>query len=97
MPKPKLTTLFFLSFFLMVAHSSFAQTDTAVSYQPDSSTHLLHVNAPVTPSETPTAAHDMNIIKTNLTALLLRNCSLQYERVLTRKISACIQIRTMPD
>lgn len=37
-----------------------------------------------------------NFIKTNLTSILLKNFSLQYERVLTKTISASISYRFMP-
>lgn len=37
-----------------------------------------------------------NIIKLNLTPLLLKSYSLQYERILNRKFSAAIQFRMMP-
>ena len=39
----------------------------------------------------------LNIIKVNLTALLLKNYSFQFERVLTRKISVAVQYRIMPE
>ncbi len=39
----------------------------------------------------------MNILKVNLTALLLKNYSFQYERVLNRKFSLAIQYRIMPE
>ena len=38
----------------------------------------------------------MNIVKVNLTALVLKNYSFQYERILNRKFSAAIGFRTMP-
>ena len=41
-------------------------------------------------------AQPMNIIKVNLTALVLKNYSFQYERILNRKFSAAIGFRTMP-
>ena len=39
----------------------------------------------------------MNILKVNLTGLLLKNYSLQFERVLNRKFSLAVQYRTMPE
>lgn len=39
----------------------------------------------------------MNLIKLNLTSLLLKSYSLQYERVLNRKFSIAIQYRMMPE
>lgn len=48
-------------------------------------------NAPIE-SET----YDRNIVKVNLTGLLLRNYGLQYERMLTRKTSIALGIRTQP-
>lgn len=38
-----------------------------------------------------------NFIKLNLTGILLKNYSLQYERVLNRKISVALQYRIMPE
>jgi hypothetical protein len=38
-----------------------------------------------------------NLIKLNLTGILLKNYSLQYERVLNRKISVALQYRMMPE
>jgi hypothetical protein len=42
------------------------------------------------------AAQPMNVVKINLTALVLKNYSFQYERILNRKFSAAIGFRTMP-
>ncbi|OJV19834.1 MAG: hypothetical protein BGO30_00755 [Bacteroidetes bacterium 41-46] len=38
----------------------------------------------------------MNYVKFNLTSILLKNYSLQYERVLTKRISAAVSFRFMP-
>lgn len=38
-----------------------------------------------------------NLIKVNLTALLFKSYSIQYERVLSRKISVALQYRIMPE
>ncbi len=40
--------------------------------------------------------HHLNIVKINLPPLLLKSYSLQYERVLSRKISLAVQYRIMP-
>lgn len=40
--------------------------------------------------------HQMNIVKTNLAGIILKNYSLQYERVLNRKFSVALQYRMMP-
>ena len=40
--------------------------------------------------------HKMNIVKVNLMAIALKNYSFQYERVLTKKISIALGVRTMP-
>lgn len=42
-------------------------------------------------------AHAMNIFKVNLTAIVLKNYSFQYERILNRKFSAAVGFRTMPN
>ena len=39
----------------------------------------------------------MNIFKVNLTAIVLKNYSFQYERILNRKFSAALGFRTMPN
>ena len=39
----------------------------------------------------------MNFIKVNLTSLLIKNYLLQYERVLSRSVSAAISFRIMPE
>ncbi|MEO9005235.1 MAG: hypothetical protein ABI288_10880 [Ginsengibacter sp.] len=39
----------------------------------------------------------LNVVKLNLTGLLLNNYALQYERVLNRKISVALQYRMMPE
>jgi hypothetical protein len=41
--------------------------------------------------------HNYNFLKTNLTSILLKNYSLQYERTLNRKISFAISFRVMPE
>jgi hypothetical protein len=38
-----------------------------------------------------------NLIKFNITAALIKNYSLQYERILTRTVSAALSIRIMPE
>jgi hypothetical protein len=38
-----------------------------------------------------------NLVKVNLTSLLLRNYSAQYERVLSKRISVAISYRKMPE
>ena len=42
------------------------------------------------------AAIKKNIVKVNLMALGLKNYSFQYERILTKKISVAVGVRTMP-
>ncbi|MEO6187450.1 MAG: hypothetical protein ABIO82_00655 [Ginsengibacter sp.] len=41
-------------------------------------------------------SHNYNFIKTNITGLIFKNYSLQYERTLSRKISVALQYRIMP-
>lgn len=40
--------------------------------------------------------YDRNIIKLNLTSLILKNYSVQYERILKKSISAALGVRVMP-
>jgi len=42
------------------------------------------------------AAPFQNIVKMNVSSLIVKNFSFQYERVLTPKLSACLGIRLMP-
>jgi hypothetical protein len=44
-----------------------------------------------------TITHKKNVVKINLPALLLKNYSIQYERVLSRKISFALGYRVMPN
>lgn len=39
----------------------------------------------------------MNFVKTNVTGILLKNYSIQYERVFTKRFSAAISYRNMPE
>ncbi len=41
-------------------------------------------------------AHSMNIFKINLTSIVLKNYSFQYERIINRKFSFALGFRTMP-
>ncbi len=43
-----------------------------------------------------TGPHAMNLIKTNLTSIPLKTYSIQYERVLRKKMSVSLSLRTMP-
>lgn len=42
-------------------------------------------------------SHQMNFLKTNLTGIIFKNYSLQYERILNRKFSVALQYRLMPE
>lgn len=48
-------------------------------------------------SEKPADKHSMNIIKINLTSVVLKNYSFQYERIINRKFSFALGFRTMPN
>lgn len=39
----------------------------------------------------------MNLVKTNVTGILLKNYSVQYERVFTKRFSASLSYRNMPE
>ncbi len=41
--------------------------------------------------------HSMNLFKVNLTSIVLKNYSFQYERILNRKFSFALGFRTMPN
>lgn len=63
--------------------------------QSDSS--LTALPQPATAAKEVRQNRHLNIVKVNLPPLLLKTYSLQYERVLTRKISVAVQYRTMPE
>ncbi|MEO6134671.1 MAG: hypothetical protein ABIP35_05930 [Ginsengibacter sp.] len=84
MNKKSIITFFSAAFiFCAVSTTAFAQSDSSVSV-----TTSMSKDDAVKPNK--------NIFKTNLTGILLKNYSLQYERVLNRKISVAVQFRTMP-
>ena len=64
-----------------------AQTDSSTAVIPQVTTSAKEVKQ----------KRHLNIIKVNLPPLLLKSYSLQYERVLSRKISVAVQYRTMPE
>jgi hypothetical protein len=77
----KLFILFSIfTFFSATISTSFAQNENAAAQK----------------KETPKIHHAMNFIKTNITGIILKNYSLQYERVLSRKFSFALQYRMMP-
>lgn len=59
---------------------------------------LTQLKAQTAPAiDEPQPKHEqVNIVKLNLTAIALKNYSLQYERTLNRKFSVALGIRTMP-
>lgn len=48
------------------------------------------------PAPSNSGEHKMNIVKINLLALPLKNYSFQYERVINKRISVALGLRTMP-
>jgi len=54
----------------------------------------IHALFPVPPGDTVTVSK--NLIKFNITSALIRNYSLQYERILSRSVSAGVTVRVMP-
>lgn len=48
------------------------------------------------PSNSKTGEHKMNIVKVNLMAIALKSYSFQYERVINKRISVALGLRTMP-
>ncbi|HWC52941.1 MAG TPA: DUF3575 domain-containing protein [Chitinophagaceae bacterium] len=86
------------SAFSVFTFSALAQAEN-VAVHPTSGTKSTtgQENSKEFPSTGAKSAHLLNIIKTNLTSILLKNYSLQYERVLSRKFSAALQYRLMPE
>ncbi len=77
--------LLFAIFFICVHFQLKAQTD------PVSTDSILS-----TTKKTNSKTQQKNFVKINLTAIALKNYSIQYERVVNRKISFAISFRTMP-
>jgi len=48
------------------------------------------------PSNSKSSVQKMNIVKVNLMAIALKNYSFQYERVINKRISVALGLRTMP-
>lgn len=69
---------------------------TLLSFQIKAQDGNDSANVMVQKTEVNPPKHDYNFIKTNLTSIILKNYSLQYERVLSRKISVALQYRMMP-
>ena len=92
------------SFYLLIA---FALATFSIHAQTNSSatdTSLIMMNsAESKSSENSLPANNqeqipaLNLIKLNLAGILLKNYSLQYERVLNKKISVALQYRMMPE
>lgn len=86
MSKYFFATLLSFSFILITGQQSAAQTDNVGSLD-------------ISPKfgELPGILRARNIIKTNLASIALKNYSLQYERIINRKISIAVQYRIMPE
>ncbi len=77
-----ITTAVFISIGLFSANAQFSNAVTL---------HAMHA-----PENNAESAHTQNIIKLNALALLAKNFSFQYERVLRKRVSAAIGIAVMP-
>lgn len=73
-------------------HSENVSVDTSRFAQNISSDSSLHPQK----NEVNKISHPMNFVKINLTAIALKNYSIQYERILSRKFSIAVAYRTMP-
>lgn len=80
------TALLFGTFILVSGYNATAQTDNVGSND-------FNANF----GELPGILRPKNFIKTNITSIVLKNYSLQYERVISRKISVAVQYRLMPE
>jgi hypothetical protein len=89
-----LLTAFALATFSIHAQTNSSATDTSIiimnSTESRTSENRLSVN-------NEDRIPFFNLIKLNLTGILLKNYSLQYERVLNKKISIALQYRIMPE
>lgn len=85
MLQKNLSAIFISAVFLSIGFQSLAQTKSPASDQS------------IKPKEKPLHAHQMNFIKINLTGIVLKNYSIQYERILSRKFSVAVQYRNMPE
>lgn len=81
--KPKSTAIFFIFLGLFICNIGHAQSE--LDEKPGN-------NGQTVPEGT-----KMNILKLNIPALALTNFSLQYERVITKRFSAAMGIRFMPN
>lgn len=59
-------------------------------------TGLLLLITPGVFAQKASEKHQKNFVKVNLTSLFLKNYGIQYERVLSKRVSAAIGFRLMP-
>lgn len=85
----KRSFLFTLLFAGLSFNLSAQEADTAETEEPDDSTEVIttSISRPL---------HYDNIVKINATSLIVKNISLQYERILNKKMSLALGLRFMP-
>ena len=91
---PYLLTAFVFTTFSIHAQINSSAADTSIIIM-SSTQNGGSENRP--PLEGEDQKPPFNLIKLNLTGILLKNYSLQYERVLNKKISVTLQYRLMPE
>jgi len=89
---PYLFVILMLTTFSIHAQTNSSVTDTSIIII-NSAESNRSKNRPANEEQIP----PFNLVKLNLTGILLKNYSLQYERVLNKKISVALQYRLMPE
>lgn len=92
-----LATPLFIMLFAILSNCSIAQTDTIANNEPAADSAIVPQHIAATSSDMQPVYRYFNLVKTNLTSILLKNYSLQYERILSRKFSVALQYRIMPE
>lgn len=94
----KMKSFYLLIAFVLATFSIHAQTNSSAT---DTSIIMNSTESRTSENVLPVNNKDqippLNLIKLNLTGILLKNYSLQYERVLNKKISVALQYRMMPE
>ena len=85
---------FALATFSIHAQKNSSATDTSIIIMNSAESRSSENRPPANNQEQIPA---LNLIKLNLAGILLKNYSLQYERVLSKKLSVALQYRMMPE
>lgn len=82
---------------LLWSFCAMSQTNSVAEKPGDDDTVQLSTSDPKDVKDDNAPSPPKNLVKANLTGLMFKNFALQYERVLSRRISVALQYRIMPE